>query len=467
MAEGVPIIPEFITVHLGAPSDENAANVRVSFADYIKNVASSEIYPTWPEEAIKANMLAQISFVLNRIYTEYYPAQGYNFDITNSTAIDQSFVDGRDTFENINRLADEIFNDYVRRPETLEPLFTQYCDGVQSQCEGLTQWGTVPLAENGLTAFEILQSFYGDNIELVENAPVAAVEQSYPGVALRLGDSSQEVEEKQIQLNRISRNYPAIPKIPVVNGSFGESTENAVKEFQSIFGLAVDGIIGKATWYKIAAVYNAVKRLSELDSEGLRADELPALYTREIGLGDSGDFVWLVQYYLAVVSAYYNTVPFSTVTGTFDEQTEATVRGFQQTYGLPQTGVVDFNTWRDLYRAYRGIIINSPQAEGGTLRYPGLQLRFGSRGEYVSALQEYLNVIGQTYPAIPALPVTGYYGRQTEAAVSAFQQQFGLSNTGSVDPFTWETITSLYSDLSLGNSRQSGQNPGETVGASD
>lgn len=457
-----PIIPEFITVHLGPPSSD-AQNVTLSFPDYIKNVASSEIYPTWPTEAIRANILAQISFALNRVFTEFYPAQGYNFDITNSTAFDQSFVDGRDTFENINRIVDDIFNDYLRRPDALEPLFAQYCDGERTTCEGLSQWGTVPLAESGLSAFEILQQFYGDNIEIVENAQVAQIPDSYPGVALRLGDSSQEVEEKQIQLNRISRNYPAIPKIPVVNGSFGDSTEAAVKAFQSIFGLVEDGVIGKATWYKISMVYNAVKRLSELDSEGLRADELPQLYVRELTIGDSGDFVWLVQYYLAVVSAFYNTVPQSAVTGEYDEQTANTVRAFQQTYGLPQTGNVDFNTWRELYRAYRGIVVDNPRLEGGTLRYPGLQLRVGSRGEYVSALQTYLNTIAETYTAIPTLPVTGYYGPQTEAAVGTFQEIFGLTRTGSVDPFTWETITSLYSDLSLGNARLEGQNPGETV----
>ncbi len=457
-----PIIPEFITVHLGAPNSD-AQNVTLSFPDYIKNVASSEIYPTWPTEAIRANILAQISFALNRVFTEFYPAQGYDFDITNSTAFDQSFVNGRDTFENINRIVDDIFNDYLRRPNALEPLFAQYCDGERTTCEGLSQWGTVPLAESGLSAFEILQQFYGDNIEIVENAQVAQIPDSYPGVALRLGDASQEVEEKQIQLNRISRNYPAIPKIPVVNGSFGESTEAAVKAFQSIFGLAEDGVIGKATWYKISMIYNAVKRLSELDSEGLRADELPQLYVRELTIGDSGDFVWLIQYYLAVVSAFYNTVPQSTVTGNYDEQTANAVRAFQQTYGLPQTGVLDFTTWRELYRAYRGIVIDNPRLEGGTLRYPGLQLRVGSRGEYVSALQTYLNTIAETYTAIPILPVTGYYGPQTEAAVSAFQEIFGLTRTGSVDPFTWETITSLYSDLSLGNARVAGQNPGDTA----
>ena len=462
MAQDFPVIPSTITVHLGLP-DSDAPNVTLSFPDYIKNVASSEIYPTWPEEAIRANILAQISFALNRIFTEYYPSRGYDFDITNTTAFDQAFVDGRDTFEPINRIVDDIFNDYLRRPDTLEPLLARFCDGEQSTCDGLSQWGTVSLAEQGLTAFEILQNYYGDDLELVENATVADIPDSYPGIPLRLGDSSQEVEEKQIQLNRISRNYPAIPKIPVVNGSFGESTEAAVREFQRIFGLTEDGIIGKATWYKIYMIYTAVKRLSELDSEGLRADELPQLFVRELSIGDSGDFVWLVQYYLAVVSAYYNTVPDATVTGEYTDNTAASVRAFQKTYGLPETGNVDFATWRDLYRAYRGIIENSPTLEGGTLRYPGLQLRIGSRGDYVSALQTYLNTIANTYTSIPVLPITGYFGPQTETAVSEFQRLFGLTVTGAVDPFTWEAITSLYSDLSLGNSRQTGQDPGIIV----
>ncbi len=462
MPDTFPVIPSTVTVHLGPP-DSEAPNVTLPFSDYIKNVASSEIYPTWPQEAIRANILAQISFALNRVFTEYYPSRGYDFDITNTTAYDQAFVDGRDTFDTINRIVDDIFNDYLRRPGTLDPLFAQFCDGQQTTCEGLSQWGSVSLANEGLSAFEILTRYYGDNLEVVENAPVADIPDSYPGTALRLGDSSQEVEEKQIQLNRISRNYPAIPKITDINGSFGESTEAAVREFQSIFDLTVDGVIGKATWYRIFSIYNAVKRLSELDSEGLRADELPQLYVREIGPGDNGDFVWLVQYYLAVISAFYNSVPSTEINGEYTEQTAATVRAFQQTYGLPQTGRVDFNTWRDIYRAYRGIVENSPTLEGGTLRYPGLILRFGSRSEYVSALQEYLNGISETYTSIPTLPVTGYYGRQTETAVRTFQQIFGLTQTGSVDPFTWEAITSLYSDLSLGNNRVAGQDPGMTI----
>ncbi len=463
MPDSKPVIPAFITVHLGAPSDDTAANVRVSFSDYIKNVASSEIYPTWPTEAIKANILAQISFALNRVYTEYYPSRGYPFDITNTTAFDQAFVDGRDTFDTVDRLVDEYFNDYIRRENTIEPLFAQFCDGDRTTCDGLSQWGTVSLADSGEDALSILRNYYGESIELVENAPVTDLGPSYPGTALKLGDSSRDVERKQIQLNRISRNYPYIPKIPVVNGSFSQSTEDAVKAFQEVFGLTPDGIIGKATWYKIATIYNAVKRLSELDSEGLTAAELPQLYVRELTLGDTGDFVWLVQFYLAYVSAFYNSVPTVTPTGTYDEATLNSVRGFQQTYGLTQTGNLDFLTWRELFRAYRGIVENSPQNEGGTLRYPGLQLRFGSRGEYVSALQTYLNTIGETYSSIPSLPVTGYYGRQTEAAVSEFQRLFGLTVTGVTDPFTWETLASLYSDLSLGNNRLPTQSPGETI----
>ena len=462
MADDFPVIPQSITVHLGPPNSP-AENVTLSFPDYIKNVASSEIYPTWPEEAIRANVLAQISFALNRVYTEFYRTQNYDFDITNSTAFDQSFVNGRDTFENIDEIVDEIFNDYLRRQGSIEPLFTAYCDGDKVRCDGLSQWGTVELAQEGLSALDILRSYYGENIELVENAPVANVSESYPGIPLRLGDSSREIEEKQLQLNRISRNYPAIPKIGVVNGSYGESTENAVKAFQSVFNLTPDGLIGKATWYKIALVYNAVKRLSELDSEGLVTAELPQLYVREIGPGDSGDFVFLVQYYLAVVAAFYDTVESPNINGEYDESTVRSVKGFQQTYGLETTGNVDFLTWRDLYRAYRGIIENSPKSEGGTLRYPGLQLRVGSRGETVRALQEYLNTVAETYPEIPVLPVTGYYGPQTENAVTQFQTRFGLTPTGSVDPFTWEILTSLYSDLSLGNNRNPGQNPGTTI----
>ena len=227
MNRNLPVIPEIIRVHLGAPSAE-AENVSVSFPNYIKNVASSEIFPTWPESALRANILAQISFALNRVYTEYYPSRGYDFDITNNTAFDQSFVKDRDIFENISAIVDEIFNNYIVRAGNVEPLFATYCNGTTTTCEGLSQWGTVDLANEGLGAYDILTRFYGDDISLVTNAPVAAVEPSELEVLLRLGSAGNDVAFIQLRLNRISSNYPTIPKIPDPDGIFGVVTENAV-----------------------------------------------------------------------------------------------------------------------------------------------------------------------------------------------------------------------------------------------
>ena len=263
-------IPETITVHLGPPSS-NAQNVTVPFADYIKNVASSEIYPTWPEQAIRANIYAQVSYVLNRVFTEWYRAQGYDFDITNSTRYDQSFVQGRDIFENISEIVDDMFNDYLTRGNAIEPLFAQYCNGTTTTCPGgLSQWGTVPLAEQGMSAEEIVRYFYGDDINFVRNAPISPnLGGSWPGVTFRLGDISEEVRIIQNRLNRIAANYPNIPKIYPADGIFDADTERAVRAFQQQFNLTADGIVGRATWYRIAFIYNNVKRLSELDSEGL------------------------------------------------------------------------------------------------------------------------------------------------------------------------------------------------------
>ncbi|MBR4895713.1 MAG: peptidoglycan-binding protein, partial [Clostridia bacterium] len=272
-----PVIPETVTVHLGRP-DEPARNVTVPFTDYIKNVASSEIYPTWPESALIANIYAEISYALNRIYTEYYPSRGYDFDITNSTTIDQSFVYGRNIFENISRLVDEIFDTYIRRQGSVEPLFALYCDGIEVQCGGLSQWGSVELAERGLSAFEILQNYFGDNIELVVNVPIEGSMESYPGEPLSAEMFGDGVYLVQIRLNRISKNFPNIPKIADVNGFFSAETVDAVEEFQRQFGLTPDGIVGRATWYAIARVYAAVKKLSDLNSEGVPVEDVILLF---------------------------------------------------------------------------------------------------------------------------------------------------------------------------------------------
>lgn len=458
MAE-LPFIPETITVHLGSP-DSNAPNVTVPFPEYIKNVASSEIYPTWPVSALRANILSQISFALNRIYTEWYPSRGYDFDITNNTQFDQSFVQNRDIFDNISQLVDEIFNDYVRREGSIEPYFTQYCNGTTSTCEGLSQWGTVGLAEQGLNSFEILQNYFGDDIEIVNDAPVADNQPSYPGTPLRLGDNGNDVLTKQIQLNRISRNYPAIPKIGTTDGVFAVSTDEAVRAFQRIFGLTEDGIIGKETWYRITFLYNSVKRLAELDSEGIALEDVRKQFSEILREGDSGDEVRVIQYFLAVVGNFYDTVPIIPVSGNFDAATSAAVRAFQQTVGLPTDGIVGQQTWEELYRAYRGIIDTLDLPENRVAPYPGQPLALGATGQYVTFLQEYLTVIATTYSSIPAPAVTGMFDEATQAAVEAFQREFGLSPNGLVGPVTWNRIASLYEDLTVGMEKQTGQNPG-------
>jgi len=245
-------IPERITVHLGTPNS-SASNVTVPFVDYIKNVASSEIYPTWPRSSLIANILCQISFALNRIFTEWYPSRGYNFNITNSTAYDQYYVYGRNIFDSVSDLVDDIFNEYVRRPGRIDPYFTEYCNGSTVTCAGLSQWGTVSLANSGLTPLEILQFYYG-NVEIVQTNDIREIESSYPGSPLRLGSSGSAVQTIQQQLNRIRINYPSIPAIERVDGVYGERTQASVEAFQRIFNLTVDGIVGKSTWYRISYI---------------------------------------------------------------------------------------------------------------------------------------------------------------------------------------------------------------------
>lgn len=440
----IPVIPEYITVHLGQP-DQPAENIRVSFPEYIKNVASSEIYPTWPEAAIRANILAQISYALNRIYTEYYPSRGYDFDITSSTQYDQKFIPNRDYFENISQIVDDIFNDYVVRRGNIQPFFTQYCSGTTVTCEGLSQWGTVELAEQALTPYEILQNYYGDDIDIVFNAPVAGIEQSYPGVALRLGDAGEEVRIIQRQLNRIADNYPAIPRISSLDGYFDLETEAAVREFQSIFNLTVDGIVGKATWYKIKSIYNGIKQLNELYSEGLSAEEVERLYPRQLQQGDTGLEVRVIQYILAVIGYFNNQVPVPRVDGVYDQDTVDAVAAFQRQAGLPATGVLDRETWNQMRATYLDTIANVPPdiLPDSSRIFPGRYLSDGITGDDVEDLQRLLQQAASRNSFIPAVTVTGTFDDATEAAVRAVQQQAGLEANGIVGPLTWARIEEL------------------------
>ena len=466
MATGLPIIPEYITVHLGAP-DEPAQNVTLPFMDYIMNVASSEIYPTWPEEAIRANMYAQISYALNRVYTEYYRSRGYDFDITNSTRYDQYFVNGRDIFENIQRIAGDIFNDYIRRQGSVEPLFAQYCNGTTVTCEGLSQWGSVNLAESGFTPYRILTNYYGSDIDIIQNAPVGGVTPSAPAEPLRFNSAGGEVRQLQIRLNRISDNYPNIPKIPYPNGIFGFETEEAVKAFQRIFNLTDDGVVGNATWYAIQRIYAAVKRLNSLNSEGLRYNEVDRQFPETLSLGDQNTGVALLQYYLDFLSAYYDSIPPLESDGIFGESTRNAVYAAQAVFGLPVDGVVGEQTWNAIVDAYYGIVRRIPVSyvEGNTIPFGGEILRQGSESEAVRVLQSYLDFIAGYFPEIPAVTPTGYFGPRTEASVRAFQEVVGLPVSGIVNAVTWGEITDLYSDLYIGSRLNEGQYPGSPVGS--
>lgn len=362
------VIPKQIIVHMGAPSS-SASNVQVSFPDYVKNVASSEIYPTWPDASLRANIYAIITFALNRIYTEWYRSRGYNFDITNSTAYDQYFVYGRPIYESISRIADEIFNEYVRRSGQNAPYFTSFCNGTTATCQGMSQWGTVSLANQQFTPLQILRSYYPNDIEIAETNTITGIVSSYPGTALRIGSTGLDVQTIQTYLSRIRRNYPAIPAITDNVGVFGDSTKAAVSAFQKIFNLSVDGIVGKATWYKISSIYTAVARLAELDSEGntLGIGTVPPSVT--LRQGSRGQDVITLQYLLNVISEYYSAIPNIAQDGIFGSGTRQAVIAFQNEMQLSPDGIVGVRTWNALYDTYLGIKDNISLPGSDTFAY--------------------------------------------------------------------------------------------------
>ena len=429
-------IPRYITVHLGSPNNSSARNVTVDFAYYIKNVASSEIYPTWPENAIRANIYAQISFALNRVFTEWYPSRGYSFDITNHTGYDQYYVPGRNIFQNISRIVDEIFTTYIRRPGALNPLFAEYCNGTSVSCDGLSQWGTVSLAENGYDPLQILRRYYG-NVELVQAREVRNIASSYPGSPLRTGSRGAAVSTIQRQLNRIRRNYPAIPAIPQVDGIFGSQTRAAVLAFQRIFNLAADGVVGRGTWNRISNIYVAVTRLAELDgeSESLPTQRPGGVY-RE---GDRGPYVRLAQYFLRVISNYYNSVRPIAIDGIFGPATRNATQDFQRRFGLTADGIIGPATWNKLYDVFMGIANTS----GLVVDYPGTLLREGSRGDNVRLMQEYLRTISRSYPSVPGITPDGIFGPAPRRAVVAFPNNFGLTPDGIIGRNTWDRIVTV------------------------
>lgn len=467
--ESPVIIPETITVHLGAP-DSNAENITLSFPDYIKNVASSEIYPTWPEEAIRANIYAQVSYALNRVFTEWYRAQGYDFDITNSTAYDQSFVPNRSIFENISEIVEDMFTNYLTRGESVAPLFAQYCNGTTVTCEGLSQWGTVPLAEEGMSAEDIIHHFYGDDVNFVRNAPVApSLGGSWPGQIYRLGNFNERVRMIQMRLNRISTNFPNIPKIYPVDGIFDTGTEEAVRAFQRQFNLTPDGIVGKATWYRIAFIYNNVKKLSELDSEALTISDVSHQLPTSLSEGSTGEYVELLQYILMVVGAFYNELPNvapEQIDGVFGPRTRQAVISYQKMMQLPETGAIDRDTWTALVSTYRSVLKVRPPEEWltGVVGFPDFFLVEGMSGDTVRQAQELINIIASVYSSVPVVNVDGNFGPETRDAISVIQSLLGQSASGALGPLTWEGMVQLADDIRAGSITNEGQYPGYSVG---
>ena len=454
------IVPKNITVHLGRPA-ASARNVTVSFRDYIANVASSEVYPTWPIEALKANIHCQISLALNRIYTEWYPSKGYTFNITNSTSYDQYYVHGRTVFDVMVKLTDDIFNTYIRKTGTVNPYYSEYCDGKSVTCPGLKQWGTVTLANQGRNALSILKYYYGSDIEIVRTSNIQSIPRSYPGSPLRQGDRGTAVFTLQRQLNRITKDYPFLGLL-TVDGIFGSRMTETVKRFQKQFNLTADGVVGRQTWYKISYIYVSVKDLAELTSEGETAAGTLSDGTwgdTVLRVGSSGSAVEQLQFWLNTLAQYESSIPSVTVDGVYGSGTAGAVRAFQRRYGLSVDGVVGRATWTELYNQFRSI-----QSDNGRPNaYPGTALRQGSSGQNVRLVQFWLKIARTVYPSLNALTVDGKFGAGTAAAVRRFQSYFGLTSDGVVGRTTWNKLYEVYNDIAnrlLTASLRPGEYPG-------
>lgn len=396
--------------------------------------------PAWPEQALRANILAQISLALNRIWTEWYPSRGYSFNITGSPAVDQSFTEGRTVYAVMERLTAELFSTYVRRTGDAEPYFTEYCDGKLVTCKGMKQWGTVDRANEGKNALQILRYYYGNDVNLVTTNNIAAIPESYPGSPLRRGSTGTEVRILQRQLDRIAKDYPAFGK-PTVNGTFDAATESCVKAFQKYFSLTADGVVGRSTWYKISYIYVSVKELAQLTSEGeswagtVTGGVWPGVVLRR---GDTGPYVELVQFWLSTLAEFDTAIPDLTVDGNFGAGTEKSVKAFQTENGLTADGVVGQATWDALYLAWVDV-----QSDMGGTAYPGTALRTGSKGNDVRLVQFWLRIAADNYSSLQTVTVDGNFGSGTAAAVKAFQSLFGLTADGIVGRATWAKLNEV------------------------
>ena len=415
----------------------------------------------WPEQALRANIHCQISLALNRIYTEWYPSKGYTFNITNSTSYDQYYVHGRTVFEVMVRITDDIFNTYLRKSGTVNPYYSEYCDGKSVTCPGLKQWGTVTLANNGRSALQILRYYYGSSIEIVRTKNIRSIPQSYPGTPLRQGSRGAAVFTLQRQLNRITKDYPFLGKL-TVDGVFGSRMAATVRAFQKQFNLTADGVVGRQTWYKISYIYVSVKDLAELTSEGETSTGTLSNGTWNgtvLSTGASGSAVEQVQFWLNTLAQYESALPSLAVDGRYGAATASAVLAFQRRYGLTVDGVVGRETWNAIYNEFRSI-----QSDNGTPNaYPGTALREGASGQNVRLVQFWLKIAHTVYSRLNDLTVDGKFGAATTAAVKRFQTYFGLTSDGVVGRTTWNKLYEVYNDIAnklLSSSLRPGEYPG-------
>ena len=444
MAVRYPIVPNNITIHLGAPN-EAARDITVSFSNYISNVASSELYPTWPSEALKANIYAIISFALNRIYNEWYRSKGYNFDITSNPAYDQTYKENRSTYENIDNIVGEIFNNYVVKGSQVQPLFTTYCDGRVKTCDGLSQWGTVTLANQGKNYLDILRNYYGNDIKIVFDAPVGDNKEGFPGQTLSIGYVGNPVLAIVRDLKRIRQNYPAIPVVNSTLGIYDQELSDAVKEFQKIFSLPVTGNVDKATWYKIKYVYNSVKKLADLYSEGLSKDDVTFLYADELKYGDTGIEVEYIHYFLDALAFLDKDIPRLPTNSIYTYNTENMVKAFQSKYNLEVTGIFTYSDWTVLKQAYQNILKSYPSEYQTFVNelYPDYFLTYGMNGEDVRRFQKFLLKICQNKKNIPGVRVNGVFDDLTLKSVYKIQSDYGFDLNGIVGPLLWRKVVEL------------------------
>ena len=444
MAVRYPIVPNTITIHLGAP-DAAARNITVPFTDYISNVAASELYPTWPKNALVANIYTIISFAMNRVYNEWYRSKGYNFDITSSSIYDQAYTENRSTYQNINNIVEEIFDNYVVKGGQVQPYFTRYCDGRNTTCDGLSQWGSVELANQGKLPLEILKYYYGNDISIKYDAPVGDTTEGYPGYEIGLGNAGNPVLAIQRDLRRIRKNYPAIPDITTTLGIYDAETEEAVRKFQEIFSLPVTGVVDKGTWYKIKYVYTSVKKLSDLYSEGITKEEATFLYTDKLDYGDTGIEVEYVHYFLDALAFLDKDIPRLPTNSIYTNNTITMVKAFQEKYGLPVTGIFTYTDWIVLQDSYDKILKSFPQEYKDYVNelYPDYFLVKGTTGPDVRRFQKFLLAICKYDKSIPGVRVNGIFDELTEKSVKKLQDDYGFDINGVVGPLLWRKVVEL------------------------